>query len=157
MTLMPLYPVSSGIQSESVSQPSPESSARPRIVLFKTPASTSPSKNRNIEQDPYHSAFHQSGWDARLIPVLDEVFTTDELEDLLRGAESGDIREGLTGVIITSKRGAEGWVQAMRSVISSNAVELESEGSRKADKGKGKQVVDQLGQSSSVKLGHRSG
>ena len=101
--------MSTSVRSSSSSA----SSSKPQIVFFKTP--TSPD---NIEQDPYHSIFSTRGYEATFIPVLEEVFSTDELEGILSersGLQGSEKENALEGIIITSRRGAEGWIRAVTS------------------------------------------
>lgn len=73
----------------------------PRIVLCKTP---SPTGSGN---DGYTKAFESAGYKVRYLPVLQEEFRLAELRRTLQGV--GDWE----AVVITSKRGAEAYVQAV--------------------------------------------
>ncbi|WVW81494.1 hypothetical protein I302_103488 [Kwoniella bestiolae CBS 10118] len=84
---------------------------RTPIILFKTP---SPS-------DPYTQTLASTSYDTRFIPVLEETYDTSLLTPIL---ESGS--EKWEGVIITSRRGAEGWVRAVRQYTSSKGKEKAS-------------------------------
>lgn len=147
---------------------------RRRIVLFKTPntsstptptststststptptsASAGPSSAPQYQDDPYNASFAASGWDVGFVPVLEEVFTTEKLERILQTArnEGGGRGRGRgehwDAMIITSKRGAEGWVRAVKS----SQLRLQSQDSVKRDgnkKGKGKERVREDNQS----------
>ena len=59
--------------------------------------------------DAYRESFGQAGFEVQYIPVLQEEFHVDELEQYI-----SDKRTDWGGVVITSKRGAEGWVQAAK-------------------------------------------
>jgi hypothetical protein len=72
----------------------------PKVVLFKTPSTAT-------GNDTYQNSFAQAGYDVQYIPVLQEAFHLDELCHIMR---NNDTTWG--GVVITSKRGAEGWLQA---------------------------------------------
>jgi uroporphyrinogen-III synthase len=74
----------------------------PRVVLFKT-------QNGINGSDAYRESFAQAGFEVQYIPVLQEEFHVDELSQLI-----SDNRTDWGGVVITSKRGAEGWVQATK-------------------------------------------
>ena len=77
---------------------SPESK---RVILFRTPS----------PDDAYISTFRRAGYDPTCIPVLIEAYETDGLAELLR--DGGD---GWDGVVLSSKRGAEGWVRAVKEI-----------------------------------------
>jgi len=72
----------------------------PRVVLFKTESEVN-------GYDAYIQTFAQAGFEVRYIPVLQEEFHIDELSQFI-----SDKNADWAGVVITSKRGAEGWVQA---------------------------------------------
>jgi uroporphyrinogen-III synthase len=72
----------------------------PRVVLFKT-------KSEVNGSDAYSESFARAGFEVRYIPVLQEEFHIDELAQLI-----SDKKTDWGGLVITSKRGAEGWVQA---------------------------------------------
>jgi uroporphyrinogen-III synthase len=72
----------------------------PRVILFKT-------QSQANGTDTYQDTFAQAGFEVQYIPVLQETFHLDELSHLI-----SDQDKGWGGVIITSKRGAEGWIQA---------------------------------------------
>ena len=74
----------------------------PRVVLFKTQSEVNGS-------DAYRESFGQAGFEVQYIPVLQEEFHVDELEQYI-----SDKKTNWAGVVITSKRGAEGWVQAAK-------------------------------------------
>lgn len=79
----------------------------PRIILYKTPP---PSQ----QPDPYLHRFEEAGYATEYIPVLKEEYQVDGLSNLL--SRPGDT-DGWAGVVITSKRGAEGWVKAAESCV----------------------------------------
>ena len=72
----------------------------PRVVLFKT-------KSEVNGSDAYRESFAQAGFEVQYLSVLQEEFHVDELSQSM-----SDNRTDWGGVVITSKRGAEGWVQA---------------------------------------------
>jgi uroporphyrinogen-III synthase len=74
----------------------------PRVVLFKT-------QSEGNGSDAYKESFAQAGFEVRYIPVLQEEFHVDGLSQLI-----SDKERDWGGVVITSKRGAEGWVQATK-------------------------------------------
>jgi uroporphyrinogen-III synthase len=78
----------------------PGHSFMPRVVLFKT-------KSEVNGSDAYSEAFAQAGFEVRYIPVLQEEFHIDELSQFI-----SDEKTDWGGVVVTSKRGAEGCVQA---------------------------------------------
>ena len=78
------------------------------VLLFKTPQPGRPS-----ETDPYHRLLTASGLAPVFVPVLEETFQTGELESVLA---SRDERERYDAVIVTSRRGAEGWIRAASAV-----------------------------------------
>ena len=79
-----------------------ESPVKPPVILFKTPADP-------VSSDPYYAAL-SSNYTPYFVPVLQETFHLDDLCTLLTG------RTEWEGVIITSRRGAEAWVQAVDRV-----------------------------------------
>jgi uroporphyrinogen-III synthase len=80
----------------------PVGSFMPRVVLFKT-------KSEVNGSDAYRESFAQAGFEVQYIPVLQEEFHVDDLSQLI-----SDNRTDWGGVVITSKRGAEGWAQAAK-------------------------------------------
>lgn len=74
----------------------------PQIVLFKT-------KSEVNGSDAYRESSAQAGFEVQYIPVLQEEFHVDELSQSM-----SDNRTDWGGVVITSKRGAEGWTQATK-------------------------------------------
>lgn len=82
-----------------------------RVVLFKTPGPTD-------SDDPYRQCFGAAGYQLNYVPVLQEVFQTDDLSSLLQD-EVGNV--DWAGVVITSKRGVEGWIRAARSSAASGS------------------------------------
>jgi len=72
----------------------------PQVVLFKTQSVVN-------GKDAYQESFAQAGFETQYIPVLQEAFHIDELTQLIT-----DKNANWGGVVITSKRGAEGWIQA---------------------------------------------
>jgi uroporphyrinogen-III synthase len=80
----------------------PVGSFMPRVVLFKT-------KSEVNGSDAYRESFAQAGFEVQYIPVLQEEFHVDELSQLISDSEAD-----WGGVVITSKRGAEGWAQAAK-------------------------------------------
>jgi uroporphyrinogen-III synthase len=72
----------------------------PRVVLFKTPTTTNGS-------DSYQESFTRAGCGVTYIPVLQETFHLDQLTRIIL---DGNPTWG--GIVITSKRGAEAWIQA---------------------------------------------
>ena len=76
----------------------------PIVLLFRSP--TSPPTS-----DPYHVLLTRHGYAAEPIPVLTETFRVDEL-----GAIIEDGPGKWEGVVMMSRRGAEGWVRAAQGV-----------------------------------------
>jgi uroporphyrinogen-III synthase len=74
----------------------------PQIVLCKTASSNEDGV------DAYREAFETVGFQVQYIPVLQEDFRLDELRAVLQ-----DRNGRWAGVVITSKRGAEAWIQAV--------------------------------------------
>ncbi len=111
------------IISSEVRDPLPHMISHTRIpvILFRAPINPSSS-------DPYHLTFQQHGYEATSVPVLTETFRTDELRRILeRGCQ------GYDGVVIMSRRGAEGWVRAA-TAISGASEGLEAPSSTRASK-----------------------
>ena len=79
-----------------------ESPANPPVILFKTPADP-------VASDPYLSALSEK-YTPYFVPVLQETFHLDDLCALSTGNKEWE------GVVITSRRGAEAWVQAVHRV-----------------------------------------
>lgn len=77
----------------------------PRIVLCKTP---SPKPDGC---DAYTDAFGSAGYEVGHLPVLQEEFRLAELGRVLQGGE-----EEWEAVVMTSKRSAEAWIQAVGSL-----------------------------------------
>ncbi|WWD06084.1 hypothetical protein V865_004169 [Kwoniella europaea PYCC6329] len=93
---------------------------RPRsipVVLFKTPSPSS-------SLDPYTQSLSSTSYQPTFIPVLEETYDTSSLVPILEGG-----CEHWEGVIITSRRGAEGWVRAVSESRASSS---------KKGKGKGR-------------------
>ncbi|WWC57829.1 uncharacterized protein I303_100364 [Kwoniella dejecticola CBS 10117] len=107
------------------------------IILFKTPSPT-------VSLDPYYQTLTStsssssssssrsstsSTYDPTFIPVLEETYTTIDLVPIIEAGPSK-----WEGVIITSRRGAEGWVRAVSQIDSDSR------------KGKGKEKADASGE-----------
>lgn len=75
----------------------------PQVWLIKAPPS--------VSGESYTTELEAAGFAPLYIPALVEEFETSELESLLTDGENE-----WDGVIITSKRGAEGWVRAVKGV-----------------------------------------
>ncbi|WVQ76381.1 hypothetical protein IAR50_006046 [Cryptococcus sp. DSM 104548] len=77
------------------------------VILFKTP-------NSSLDEDPYHVAFSQprlsSQFQPHLIPVLQETYSLGELISFIESGPSN-----WEGIIVTSRRGMEGWVRAVQT------------------------------------------
>ncbi|KAK6904952.1 hypothetical protein I204_08057 [Kwoniella mangroviensis CBS 8886] len=71
------------------------------VILFKTPSPSS-------SLDPYSQSLSSKSYQPTFIPVLEETYDTSSLVPSLEGGS-----EHWEGVIITSRRGAEGWVRAV--------------------------------------------
>ena len=71
------------------------------VILFKTPS-------HPFASDPYH-LLAQDAYEPKSIPVLKEIFLFEQLK---RVVEQGV--GGYEGVVIMSRRGAEGWVKTMQ-------------------------------------------
>lgn len=78
---------------------------RGKVILIKAPIHSSHS-------DPYRQLFEQQGFEPVFLPVLLEVFDLHALEQVL--SEGG---HGYEGVVIMSRRGAEGWVKAASTLL----------------------------------------
>jgi len=74
------------------------------VILFKTPSDP-------LSSDSYHQTL-SSVYDPHFVSVLIEEYHTDELCQLFREQEGGEWE----AVVITSRRGAEGWIQAVQTV-----------------------------------------
>jgi uroporphyrinogen-III synthase len=74
----------------------------PPCILFKTPAEP-------LSGEPYHFTL-QPAYSPRFVSVLAEEFHPDRLAGIL------DEEKEWEGVIITSRRGAEGWLEAVYKV-----------------------------------------
>jgi len=79
-----------------------ESPAKPPVILFKTPADP-------VASDPYYAALSRN-YTPYFVPVLQETFHLDDLCTVLSGSRKWE------GVVMTSRRGAEAWVQAVDQV-----------------------------------------
>ncbi|WVR03342.1 hypothetical protein IAU60_000333 [Kwoniella sp. DSM 27419] len=91
------------------------------VILFKTPSP-------DAEHDPYARCLATTSYRPVFVPVLDETYDGTALERILEG----DGAEGhWEGVVITSRRGAEGWVRAVQDHL----------GSRVDRKGKAKEEL----------------
>ena len=77
-----------------------------RVVLFRTPA----------QPDPYHVQFAGSGYIPISIQVLSETFLTGDLREIIASEEVG-----WEGVILMSRRGAEGWIKAVEALLSDSS------------------------------------
>lgn len=93
---------SSTLTSLQLESDTVESPVKPPVILFKTPADP-------VASDPYYAAL-SSNYTPYFVPVLQEVFHLDDLCALLTGSKEWE------GVVITSRRGAEAWVQAVDRV-----------------------------------------
>ncbi|WVQ64561.1 uncharacterized protein L199_002728 [Kwoniella botswanensis] len=71
------------------------------VILFKTPSPSS-------SLDQYTQSLSSTSYQPTFIPVLEETYDTTSLVPILEGGS-----EDWEGVIITSRRGAEGWVRAV--------------------------------------------
>ena len=80
---------------------SPGPRKRGRVVLFKTPN----------ERDTYDLDLRGEGYEPTFIPSLSEEYDVKELVGMLRGGGEWE------GVVITSRRGAEGWVRAVKAAL----------------------------------------
>ncbi|WWC97312.1 hypothetical protein V866_004191 [Kwoniella sp. B9012] len=87
------------------------------VILFKTPSPSS-------SLDPYTQSLSSTSYQPTFIPVLEETYDTTSLVPILEGGS-----ENWEGVIITSRRGAEGWVRAVSESRASSS---------KKGKGKGR-------------------
>lgn len=76
------------------------------VLLLRAPAEDGP--------DRYEAAFEEKGYVPLSVPVLETVLVhVDALRDkIVRGPEA----QGLSGVIMTSKRSVEAWCGAIRSI-----------------------------------------
>ncbi|WWC85536.1 uncharacterized protein L201_000400 [Kwoniella dendrophila CBS 6074] len=79
------------------------------IILFKTPSPSS-------ALDPYNKILSSTSYDPTFIPVLEETYSIDDLQPILKAGPSR-----YEGVIITSRRGAEGWNRAVNHHVSLHA------------------------------------
>lgn len=77
------------------------------VLLLRAPEEGGP--------DRYEVAFEGRGYVPLSVPVLETVLVhVDELRDkIARGPDA----EGLSGVILTSKRAVEAWCEALRSIV----------------------------------------
>ncbi|ODO01947.1 hypothetical protein L198_02678 [Cryptococcus wingfieldii CBS 7118] len=95
------------------------------VILFKTP-------NSSLADDPYHAALSRpclsSQYQPHWVPVLQETYSIDELVPFL---EDGPIQ--WEGIIVTSRRGMEGWVRAVQAHLAQQS----------GHKGKGRAVDSQ--------------
>lgn len=78
-----------------------------QVILFKAPLPP-----HNIASDPYYQLLRKQGYEPTFIPVLEESFEAQEIESVLLGRQGA-----FDAVIITSRRGAEGWLKAAQSVL----------------------------------------
>jgi len=76
------------------------------VLLLRAPAEDGP--------DRYEAAFEARGYVPLSVPVLETVLVhVDVLRDkIVRGPKA----QGLSGVIMTSKRAVEAWCDALRSI-----------------------------------------
>lgn len=95
------------------------------VILFKTPH-PSPST------DPYHHAFSESAssssnsaekYQTHFIPVLNETY---HLQEIVKIIEEGP--DQWEGVIVTSRRGMEGWVKGVQTYLGGTGKGKEGEG-----------------------------
>ena len=119
-----------------------------QIIIFKTPASSSEDGN----SDPYQDALIPNSYIPSFVSVLSETYRLGELNEIIqsglgskdqakanerglgdggldegRGAMEGD-RTRWEGVIVSSKRGAEGWMQAVENIRRSIYTHLDGHG-----------------------------
>mgnify|MGYP002718868649 CR=1 FL=1 len=82
---------------------------RSTVVLFKTPVHGVQGENGGEAAggDPYAETLRQGGFDTAFVPVLQEEYHLEEVCAVLQSDEEWE------GVVVTSKRGAEGWVRAV--------------------------------------------
>ena len=85
------------------------------VILFKTPQSES-----KPSTDPYYELLNQYGYETTFVPVLEDAYDTAALERVLGGDVEDNrgerVNAGFDGIIITSRRGAEGWMSSARTV-----------------------------------------
>jgi uroporphyrinogen-III synthase len=99
----------SGSRARQIARPVP-------VVLFKTP--TEP-----LASDSYQLRLTEAGYSPIFVNVLAERWLTEKLVGILlegNGRHRGELerKQEWEGVVITSRRGAEGWVQAARKAAS---------------------------------------
>lgn len=96
-------------------------SQQPIIVVTasKTPVLLYKQPKRSLSSDPYGTLLDTSSrYNPIHLPVLTEIFRTADLADIIRQG-----REAWDGVIISSKRGAEGWVRACADLTKNQRVD----------------------------------
>jgi hypothetical protein len=72
--------------------------AKSAVILFRTATGVN---------DPYEVALRSAGYHAKSIKVLFEEYDVRELEEIIRAGPGG-----WGNIVISSKRGAEGWIRA---------------------------------------------
>ena len=98
------------------------------VLLFRSP--TSPP-----DSDPYQVLFTRYGNGVESIAVLAETFSTDELGAIIEhGPGSWE------GVVLMSRRGAEGWVRAAQGVLGRRRMFREVTGARAVEAATGSEV-----------------
>lgn len=80
---------------------------RDRVIFFRNP-STEPGQS-DVDRDPYESAVASLGYAAHTQPVLAQEFVHED--DLVRSIA---LPEEWSGLVATSKRAGEAWVDAFR-------------------------------------------
>ncbi|OCF36063.1 hypothetical protein I316_01935 [Kwoniella heveanensis BCC8398] len=145
---------SSSSSSSSLSSSSSRTRYRPQVILFKTPTP-------DISSDTYTAVLSSAAYEATFVPVLEERYTVDELVPIIsvqaeagyrvgkdkdnadggartKEADDTDQRCSWEGVVITSRRGAEGWIRAVKSHLEREAARRPSrKGKERATDGYG--------------------
>lgn len=87
-----------------------ESATRQQVWLIKAPPSG--------ENEAYTDELLHAGFQPKYIPAIIERYETAELEDLLAQKDTK-----WDGVVITSRRGVEGWIRAAKAVVGQHSAE----------------------------------
>lgn len=84
------------------------------ILLLREPSDPLP--------DRYETAFANAGYNPASIPVLETIHTNLEtMRSLINGGPSAN---GISGVVITSKRSCDAWGEALKMLLGSAGPEV---------------------------------
>jgi hypothetical protein len=93
---------------------------RDHVIFFRNKSTEPGRSNDSTDRDPYESAVESLGYSAHTQPVLAQEFVNED--DLARIIGSP---EEWTGVVATSKRAGEAWVNALRHFSNTQSIPSE--------------------------------